>query len=193
MSANRNYSTSDDSDYIPVAFPRVSDQTRVFGFPLWRWDARTGKRLSNIRWQVSRAIHVLWFRLLWTPLVHEIARECCSLPRRIGTIYATKAHLREPSFGWLGGPHYETQYKQIFACSRDMQGIASRAHWATSLDVQQWILAWGMGAQFGMNNAHTQNLEEVLKALILDASGAPMREVRSASKCDPSRPPPSRE
>src|SRR5579863_2933836 len=107
--APKKSSKTDQRGCIPAGqFPRVSDQRKVFGFRLYRWDVRTGQRLSNIRWLVGRAIRFLWYRLPWRPLACEIALELRSLFQRINAIYATASYLRGVSFGSVGGLHCDT-------------------------------------------------------------------------------------
>jgi hypothetical protein len=150
--------------YIPLTFPDKS-QTQLFGFRVWRWDARTGKRHSNIHWLVSQAIHLLWYRSLGCQLICGIAQELRMSARRIRKIYKSPSCLSEPTLGRLGGIQYHTQYAQLHACSQDMQTIANRADWATNLDRKVWVEAWAMGARFGNDNAHIEELREVLEPL----------------------------
>jgi hypothetical protein len=140
-------STVDDSGYIPVVFPE-SSQTQPLGRWLWRWDARTGKRVSSIRCAISRAIWTLWFQLLWGPLAREIVRECCSLPRRIATIYATRVYSHGVCFGRPGSRQEPSANERTLACIQDTRRITSSYRWATTLDVKLVVEAWQMGAEW---------------------------------------------
>lgn len=136
--------TRDDSDRTPAIFPDPT-QSGFLDRWLWRWDVRTGQRLSSIRYLISRAIRSLFSDSQWARLVREIARECYSLPRRIGTIYTTKLYRYGVTIG-----HVQTssQYERTLACTRDMQRITNRFRWATSLDVLLLVEAWQMGAEW---------------------------------------------
>lgn len=155
---------------IPAGqFPRESDQRRLFGFALYRWDVRTGRRLSNIRWLVNRAGLFLWYRSLGHPLVREIAGELRSLVERIYTICESKSYRRGVVLGFAGGQHFDTQCNQIRACTQDMRDITNRVRWATRLDLRILVEAWGMGGQFGAYNAHMKGLHECLTDLVKSA------------------------
>lgn len=145
-------STEDRSGYSRVIFPEQK-RNSLFDRLLWKWDGRTGQRLSSIRWLASRAIRFLWFRLLWHPLVREIARECCSLPRRIGTIYTTRIYLGI-SFGpqQLSDPRRDAQ---IQACIVDMQRIAETHRWANLLDLSLALECWNRGARWAERDGST--------------------------------------
>jgi hypothetical protein len=137
--------TFDDRGYIPVEFPPVG-QTTPFDRRWWRWDVRTGKRLSSIRYVASRAIRIAWSRSLWGPLARGIVQECCSLPRRIGTIYATKVCRHGVCYGPVGPER--SQREETLACIRDTQHITNCYRWATLLDVKLIVQAWRMGAEW---------------------------------------------
>jgi hypothetical protein len=107
----KNSSKSDREGYIPVEFPPVG-QAGPFGRWLWRWDVRTGKRLSSIRHLACRAGRAVWFRLLWAPLVRGIVSECCSLPLRIGTICATRVYRNGVEFGHVGSEQTQREATQ---------------------------------------------------------------------------------
>lgn len=172
-------SKSRHSGCIPASrFPRESDQRKLFGFPLYRWDVRTGRRLSNIRVLVTRAFRFLRYRSLGHPLICEIVGELHTLLLRIQTIYVSKSYRRGVLLGFLGTIHCDTQYAQLQSCIRDMQCIASHAHWARTLDHRAWVLAWGMGAQFGCDNAHREKLRECLAELLENSRLDHTRDVK---------------
>jgi len=182
--------TPDRSDRTPITFPDPRE-TKLFGRWLWRWDVRTGTRLSSIRWLASRAIRFLWFGLLWAPLVRGIVLECYSLPRRIGTIYRTKIYLRGVSFWNPEKQQDSMSRKQIFACIRDTQHITSQHGWATILDFALLAEAWQMGAEWGLSCDGTQQKDNIstpkLPAELLETSREhpmPPQEVQQDSKCD---------
>jgi len=106
---------------------------------------RTGTRRSNIHFVACRAVRVLWFRLLWGPLVRGIVLECCSLPRRIGTISSAKVYQRGVSYG-LVGP-CENQRAATLAYIRDTQRITNCYQRATLLDVKLIVKEWRMGVE----------------------------------------------
>jgi hypothetical protein len=174
----RSCSTADRSNYIPAFFPEPT-QSGPFGRWLWRYDGRTGKRLSSIHWLASRAIHVLWFGLLWAPLVRGIARECHSLPRRIGTIYATKIYRHGVRLGSLGGCKDQSSDMRTLACTRDMQRITNCRPWATPLDLAAYVEAWSMGAEWAApaNGIHLRDKSDT----VLQAQHAP--ELASVTSC----------
>lgn len=136
--------TRDGSDRIPAIFPDPT-QSGFLDRWLWRWDVRTGQRLSSIRYLTSRVIRWLLSDSPWARLACEIVRECYSLPRRIGTICTTKLYRYGVTIG-----HVQTssQYERTLACTRDMQRITSRYRWATSLEVLLLVEAWQMGAEW---------------------------------------------
>jgi hypothetical protein len=141
----RNSAKTDRQGYSPVEFPPVG-QAGLFGRWLWRWDVRTGKRLSSIQCLASRAGRALWLGLLWSPIVRGIVREIRSLPGRIRTIYATRVYRNGVDFGPIGP--IDSQREETHACIRDTQRIASYYPWATLLDVKLVVQAWRMGAEW---------------------------------------------
>lgn len=139
-------STGGAEGYRAVVFP-PSRNARV-GRWLWKWDVCTGKRRSILHYAASRTIQILWLRILWGPLVREIVRECCSLPRRIGTIYATKLYRHGVCFGHPGSAPARTPDERTLACIQDTQRITSLYRWANSLDVKLIVEAWQLGAEW---------------------------------------------
>jgi hypothetical protein len=161
----RAYSTTDQANYIPAFFPEPTQIRRADRW-LWRWDVRTGERLSSIRWLASRAIRFARL-LLWMSQACGIVRECCSLPRRIGTIYVTKIYRRGVRLGSLGNCKDQRSDMRTLACTRDMQHITNCRPWATPLDLAAYVEAWSMGAEWAApaNGMHQMGkLDTVLKA-----------------------------
>lgn len=142
----------DRQGYSPAFFPEKR-QTGFLGRCLWKWDARTGERLSSIRYAVSLAGRALCSHLLRGSLIREILRECCSLPRRIGTIYATKLYRRGVHFGSLRCQQYQRSNAMTLACMRDTQRISESRPWATSLDLALFVDGWQQGAEWGLSQS----------------------------------------
>jgi hypothetical protein len=155
----KEYSTVDRQDYIPAFFLEPT-QIRPFDRWLWRWDGRTGKRLSNIHWLASRAIRFLRV-LLWGSQVCGIAQEFCSLPRRIGTIYATKIYRRGVRLGSLGGSKEQILNERTLACNRDMQHITTLYRWATPLDLAVYVEVWKLGAAWAESVSGIHQLDTI--------------------------------
>jgi len=153
MQRSSDISKPDDSGYTPAVFPQTS-RNGLFGAVLWRWDARTGQRLSSIRWLVSRVMTAAWFGFLWHPLTREILRECYSFPHRIGTICATKPYLGI-SLGRIGHSLCALHSNEAtLARSEDMQYIKGSCPWATLLDQKMFLEGWNRGARWA--EAHTE-------------------------------------
>jgi hypothetical protein len=154
----------DQRDYTPAFFPEPN-RTRLLARWLWRWDGRTGKRQSSIRFAVSRAARFLWFELLSAPTVHGIALEFRSLAGRIGTIYATNLYRRGVCFGGLGSYKDQTSNERTLACKRDTQRIATEHRWATLLDLAVYVEAWKAGAEWAASSGRREEVDSIDKLL----------------------------
>ena len=148
-SSSSAHSTEDAEGYIPALFPVASQiGNRPWTRLWWRWDVRTGKRLSNIRWLVLRAGRVLWSELLWRPSTHEILREIGSLGWRIGRICQARISVR---YGSLQGNYLDRRgNRRTRACIRDTQDIKKFRPRATLLDRQLFVEGWQQGAEWAL-------------------------------------------
>lgn len=125
-------------------------------------ERRLGGRKPSLRSKIQLRIYRLWRSIYWrlkpSPLVCEIARELCSLPRRIGTICATKPYLLGIEIGPLGQiPARALRYKQTRACIRDMQHIARSHPWANLLDQGLFVEGWNLGTKWALGETGTSH------------------------------------
>jgi len=176
---SRNSITNETAKCVNRAEDRVPSAFLEFyrnrGDRLWTaiLDGRKSSPLSNTLLGISRISRTIAFAVVPPPLVCEILRELCSLPRRIGTIYATKPYLYGIPIGRLAGSRLHQQSNaQTLACMRDTQRINASHPWANLLDRHLFVEGWKAGAEWAFGesrNLHSGSSHTDRRAS--DASG----------------------
>src|SRR5271165_5728019 len=147
--------TWDAGGYIPLG-GQGGDRGRFDHSEVVGWRGRIDVFLSNIRVLSSTLIQRAHARLRPSPLVHEILRECCSLPRRIRMTLETKPYLYGLRFGPAAHDLWRVRnHEQIRACIRDMRDIAKSRPLATYQDRQLFVEGWQSGAKWALGGTHT--------------------------------------
>ena len=181
-------SSEDAGDYVPEAFPLAAQTgNHLWGRLWWRWDVRTGKRLSSIRWLISRIAQALWSEFLWHPSVREILKELGSLEWRIRRICQASISVR---YGCLQGNRVgRLANARTRACIRDTQEIGTIRPRATLLDRQLFVEGWQRGAEWALceiRNSRPDSLHIDLEASANPDGGKsmPPSEVPQPTKRD---------